>query len=493
MFESAELGHEIDKERYDKEEPELRHALLSAQYEVVKKGEFPVVIIIGGVDGAGKGDMVNVLNEWMDPRHLATNALRPVGEVPSGRPPMWRFWSALPPKGRIALFVGSWYSQPLVQRVYGETKRAQFEEQIGAIQRFERMLTEEGILVLKFWLHLSKDGQKKRFKDLAKKKRTAWRVTPTDWKHLGMYKKFQEVSEHLIRETSTAEAPWLVVEGADHRYRSLTIGNAILGAMRHRLDQKEKPASTVTAPAQITPIDGVSILDKLDLDQKIESKDDYRDQLAALQGRLNLLTRKKGFDKLSVVCAMEGSDAAGKGGAIRRITQSLDARKYDVIPVAAPTDEENAQPYLWRFWRKLPSRGRIAIFDRSWYGRVLVERVEGFCDERDWMRAYGEINDFEDELVSNDTVLVKCWLQISKDEQLRRFEEREQIAFKKHKITDEDWRNREKWDAYKVAVCDLIDRTSTAPAPWTLVEANDKYFSRVKVLRTLVEAIEAKI
>ena len=493
MFESAELGHTIDKERYDQEEPELRKALLTAQYALVEKQEFPVVIIISGVDGAGKGELVNLLNEWMDPRHLSTNALRPVGDEPSGRPPMWRFWRALPAKGRVALFVGSWYSQPLLQRVYGEIKRAKLDQQIDDIVKFERMLTEEGVLVLKFWLHLSKDGQRKRFKELEKKKKTAWRVTPTDWKHLGMYKKFHEVSEHLLRSTSTAEAPWVVVEGADERYRSLTIGRAILEAMRRRLDQKEKPKLEIRTPARTQPIDGVTILDRLDLEKKVESKDDYDDQLAALQGRLNLLTRHKRFEKLSVVAAFEGSDAAGKGGAIRRITQALDARKYDVIPIAAPTDEEKARPYLWRFWRNLPARGRIAIFDRSWYGRVLVERVEGFCSEHDWMRAYGEINDFEEQLVSNTTVLVKCWLQISKDEQLRRFKEREQISFKQHKITDEDWRNREKWDAYNVAVCDMIDRTSTDRTPWTLVEANDKYFARLKILRTVVEAIEAAI
>jgi AMP-polyphosphate phosphotransferase len=283
-----------------------------------------------------------------------------------------------------------------------------------------------------------------------------------------------------------------VVEGGDHRYRSLTIGNAILQAMQGRLAQKEKPVREVKAPARIQPIDGVSILDHLDLTKAV-SKEEYDDELAALQGRLNLLTRHKRFDKISVVAAMEGSDAAGKGGAIRRMTQALDARKFDVIPIAAPTDEEKARPYLWRFWRNMPSNGRIAIFDRSWYGRVLVERVEGFAKEHDWMRAYGEINDFEQQMVSNDTVLVKCWLQISKDEQLRRFKEREQISFKQHKITDEDWRNRDKWDEYNVAVCEMIDRTSTERTPWTLVEANDKYFARLKILRTFVEAIEAKI
>jgi polyphosphate:AMP phosphotransferase len=490
MFESAELGHTIDKERYEQEVPDLRHKLLEAQIDLVKKAEFPVVIIIAGVDGAGKGETVNLLNEWMDPRHLATNAIRPVGEEPSGRPQMWRFWRALPPKGHIALFVGSWYSIPLVQRVYGEMKKGEFDARVEEIKRFEHMLVDEGTLVLKFWLHLSKDGQKKRFKELSKKKKTAWRVTDTDWKHLEMYKQFQAVSEHLLRETSTADAPWYVVEGADERYRNLTIGNQILTAIRRRLDQKTKPAKPVRAPARIEAIDGVTILDRLDLGKKVESKEVYSDQLADLQGRLNLLTRKKKFENISVVAVFEGSDAAGKGGAIRRVTQALDARKYDVIPIAAPTDEEKSRPYLWRFWRNLPQRGRIAIFDRSWYGRVLVERVENFCTEPDWMRAYGEINDFEEQLAKNRMVVVKFWLQISKDEQLRRFKEREQTPYKEHKITDEDWRNREKWDAYSVAVNEMVDRTSTEWAPWTLVEANDKYYARLKVLRTLADAIE---
>jgi polyphosphate kinase 2 (PPK2 family) len=248
----------------------------------------------------------------------------------------------------------------------------------------------------------------------------------------------------------------------------------------------------VVAPPRIEPIDGVSVLDRLDLDRKLDKKD-YQDELAKQQGRLNTLTRQNRFEKFSVVAAFEGCDAAGKGGAIRRVTQSLDARKYDVIPIAAPTDEEKARPYLWRFWRHIPERGRVAIFDRSWYGRVLVERVEGYCSEADWMRGFQEINDFEGQLVKNRTIVVKFWLQISKDEQLRRFKEREETPFKKHKITDEDWRNREKWDAYKVAVCEMIDRTSTELAPWTLVGANDKYSARIHVLRRLSDAIEAAL
>lgn len=196
---------------------------------------------------------------------------------------------------------------------------------------------------------------------------------------------------------------------------------------------------------------------------------------------------------MSTIIMFEGADAAGKGGSIRRITQAVDARIYNITPIAAPTEEERAQPYLWRFWRHIPAKGRLAIFDRSWYGRVLVERVEGFCSEQDWMRAYAEINDFEEQLTQNGILLLKFWLQISPEEQLRRFEEREQISFKRYKITEEDWRNRKKWDQYQTAVCDMVDRTSTEECPWVLVEANDKNYARIKILRELCERLEKKL
>ncbi len=496
MFESAELGHEIAKERYDQEEPKLRSALLAAQYALVKNPTFSAVILIAGVDGGGKGETLNTLNEWMDPRHLQTNALRPLDEGLGDRPQMWQFWRALPKRGAMALFVGSWYTGPLMRRVYRESSAAELDQDIDGILRFEKMLADEGTLVLKFWLHLTKAQQRKRFEKLEKHAHTAWRVGPTDWKHLEMYKKFQSTAQHLLRGTSTAVAPWLIVEGADERYRNLTIGTAILTALQTRLERDAKPVLEVTegqaAPRAFVPLDGKTVLDALELDPPL-TKDEYDGELGRLQGRLNLATRHKRFDKLSVVTVFEGADAGGKGGAIRRVTQALDARKYDVIPIAAPSDEEKARPYLWRFWRQAPQRGRIAIFDRSWYGRVLVERVEGFCRIADWSRAYGEINDFEEQLIDNNTVVIKFWLQISKDEQLRRFEERRQVPYKQHKITDEDWRNREKWDAYSDAVCEMFDRTSTEAAPWTLVGANNKYHARLEVLRTMAKAIEAAL
>jgi polyphosphate:AMP phosphotransferase len=304
-----------------------------------------------------------------------------------------------------------------------------------------------------------------------------------------MYDEFRTISEHVLRETSTAAAPWAIVEGYNANYRNLTVGRQVLDAIRKRLDQPKTKIQPISAPPPIAPLDNLHILSSLDLSKTIDKRD-YEEKLEGYQGKLNLLTRDPRFKKISVICVFEGSDAAGKGGSIRRITQAIDARIFSINPIAAPTEEERAQPYLWRFWRHVPRHGRLTVFDRSWYGRVLVERVEGFCSEYDWMRAYGEINDFEEQLSRKHDVVVKYWLQISKEEQLRRFEERKTIAFKRFKITEEDWRNREKWDAYETAVCDMIDRTSTNYAPWTVVEANDKNYARIKILKTLCDRIE---
>jgi polyphosphate:AMP phosphotransferase len=490
MFESAETGHAIDKDTYARELPTLREGLLNVQYELLKSAHFPVVILINGVDAAGRGETVNLLKAWMDPRHIRVHALSEPSEEEALHPPMWRFWRALPPKGRIGIFFGNWYSLPIVKRVYGEMKPAEFDQTMEENIRFERMLANEGALILKFWFHLSKKGQKKRFVHLESDPKTRWRVTERDWKHYKLYDKFIKASERALRETSRAEAPWTIIDGSDPRYRSMTVGRIILDALRTRLADGSGSVTGVAAPPN--PIDDRGVLRHLDLSHKL-SKDKYDAQLEKYQGRLAQLIRHKRFGKISVIAAFEGVDAAGKGSAIRRVTDALDARQYEIFPIAAPSEEERAQPYLWRFWQRVPRRGRVAIFDRSWYGRVLVERVEGFCSQYDWLRAYSEINDFEEQLVRNGAVLAKFWLQISREEQLKRFEAREDTPFKQFKITPEDWRNRDKWDAYELAVSDMVARTSTEIAPWTLVEAEDKRYARIKILKTLCERIETAL
>ena len=492
MFESAELGHRIDKETYRREEPALREALLNAQYDLAEAKRFPVVIVIGGVDGAGKGETVNTLNEWMDPRHIHTQSFPEPSDEERERPRMWRYWRALPPRGKIGILFGAWHTQPILDRVYRASGKAALARSIGEIVRFEKMLTDEGALILKFWFHLSKDKQRMRLKALESDPNTRWRVTATDWERLKLYDRFRTVSEQFLLQTSKAEAPWVVVEGEDEHYRMLTVGRLLLDAMRERLDQPRAVRMPDRTPPMLPRIDRRDVLAGLGLGKKI-SRAKYERELERWQGRLSLLSRDPKFAAISVIALFEGSDAAGKGGAIRRVTGALDARRYRGIPIAAPTEEERAQPYLWRFWRHLPRRGRFTLYDRSWYGRVLVERVEKLCSEYDWMRAYSEINDFEEQLARHDVVLAKFWLAISKEEQLKRFKEREKTSFKRFKITPEDWRNRKKWDLYHAAVCDMVDRTSTSHAPWILVEANDKYRARIEILKTLCNRIEAAL
>jgi polyphosphate:AMP phosphotransferase len=425
----------------------------------------------------------------MDPRYIETHAFGEPSDEERERPPIWRFWRALPPRGKIGIFFGAWHTQPIVDRVLGVTKSAELDRSLEQILRFEKMLADEGALIVKFWFHLGKKQQKARLKALAKDPRTRWRVTKLDWERLERYDRFRKVSDRALRETSTGHAPWMVIEGLDARYRSLTVGRILRDALRKRLGAGTEPA-TDSPPPLVPAIDEATVLSALDLGQKV-GKEEYDDKLERLQARLSTLSRDPRLGARSVIALFEGSDAAGKGGAIRRVTAALDARFYQVVPFAAPTEEERAQPYLWRFWRHVPRRGRFALFDRSWYGRVLVERVEGFCGEHDWMRAYSEINDFEQHLGAHGVLVVKFWLQISKDEQLGRFKERQATGWKKFKITKEDWRNRRKWDAYEHAVCDMVDRTSTEVAPWNLIEANDKRFARLKILRTLCARIEA--
>jgi polyphosphate:AMP phosphotransferase len=491
VFETAELNQKIPKAEYEARVPELRLGLLRAQ-EQLKEAGFPVILVIGGVDGAGKGETVNVLHEWMDSRYLQTHAFDEPSDEEVERPAFWRFWRALPPCGRIGIFFGSWYTDPIVNRVHRKSGKADLDAALARINGFEKALVDDGALIVKLWFHLSKKAQQERLESLEKNRATRWRVTKTDWENFKLYDRFRQVSERALRETSTGEAPWRIIEGRDHRFRSLTAGEYLLDLMTKHLENGSRSANLAPRPEPEAGTDPVTVLDSLDLSLKL-SEEDYERQLERLQGRLNLLVRKGKKKCHSTIVAFEGWDAGGKGGAIRRITGALDARDYVVIPVAAPTDEEKAHHYLWRFWRYLPRAGRVTLFDRSWYGRVLVERVEGFASEPEWRRAYTEINEFEEQLHEHGTMVLKFWLHIDQEEQLRRFKEREETSFKKFKITEEDFRNRKKWPAYEQAANEMVERTSTEFAPWVLVEANDKRYARIKVLRTVCEKLEAAL
>ncbi len=514
MFESAELGHTIDQKTYAKAVTKLRTELLDAQYELLDDKSFPVIVLVNGVDGAGKGETVNLLHEWLDPRHIRTHAFGELTDAERLRPKMWRFWGALPPKGKIGILFGSWYTDPIVGRATRKMSAGALVAELDRIRSFEQMLVDEGAVLVKLWFHLSKKRQKKRLEELEKDKLTSWRVTAKDWKNFERYDRYREVSEHVLRETSTGAAPWLVIDGCDPNYRAVTAGRALLAALRGRLGSKVhgkkanghqdknvsknglklaavdgKSTRRAGTASILRTVDTAGLLENLTFEERL-SKEKYAVKILKEQSKLGRLSRLPKMKNHSVVVVFEGMDAAGKGGAIRRITQAIDARQYTVIPVAAPTEEERAQPYLWRFWRSIPRLGQFAIFDRSWYGRVLVERVEGYASEDAWSRAYHEINEFEEELAEHGIVVVKFWLAITKDEQMKRFKDREATRHKQFKITPEDWRNRKKWDDYVVAASDMIDRTSTSYAPWTIIEANDKHLARVRAIETLVARLE---
>ncbi len=475
MFEAAELHRKVSKKEYEAAVPDLRTQLLAAQRKLVKSKR-SVIVIVSGVETAGKSDVVNRLHEWLDARGLSAHAFWRDSDEERERPRYWKFWRKLPPRGTIGILFGSWYTQPIVDRVYRKSSKADFDRELQRIVFFERMLAQDGAIIIKLWLHLPKDEELARLG-----KKSKW--GPEAKKYAAHYDRFAAVSDRAIRSTDTAEAPWKIVEATDERYRDLTVGRMLLEA----LESVDRPFVQPT-PAPVAQPAGPTVLDNVDLTRGIDD-DRYDRKLAKLQKELRELAWKQWEEGRSSVIMFEGWDAAGKGGAIRRLIGPIDARIYRVISVAAPTDEERAQHYLWRFWRQIPRAGSMTIYDRSWYGRVLVERVEGFASTDEWSRAYREINEFEEQLAEHGISLVKFWLHIDPDEQLRRFNERKSITWKQHKITEEDWRNREKWPRYAEAVHDVVTRTSSAAAPWHLIAANDKRFARLEVLRTVVEAL----
>ena len=428
---------------------------------------------------------------------MDTQAFWQTSDEERERPRWWRFWRSLPARGRVGILFGSWYSEPIIRRVYGEIKTSKLDTEMDRVAFFEKMLADDGAVIVKLWFHLSKKAQRRRLKDLESNPKTHWRVLPSDWKHFKLYDKFTEVSERALRRTDAGHAPWHLIEAADRRYRELTAGQILLQAIETKLRELKQPKS---APALAKPAKaparrgkaGITILDRVNLSQRLTDRE-YGTQLEKWQARLTRLAWTAWEKKVASVAVFEGWDAAGKGSAIRRVTAAMDPRLYRIVPIAAPTDEERARHYLWRFWRHLPRAGMTTIFDRSWYGRVLVERVEGFAREDEWRRAFLEMNDFEEQLAESGIVVSKFWIHISKEEQLRRFREREGIDFKRYKITAEDWRNREQWDAYKAAINDMVAHTSTEFAPWTLVAGNDKRFARVQIVKTLCKHLEAAL
>lgn len=490
MFEATKVGRSVSKQDYKEQQEELRTQLLEVQ-RTLKHTNIPVIVLVSGVEAAGKGEVVNRLNEWLDTRGVQTFAFWNESDEERERPRYWRFWRAMPPRGEISILFGGWYQTPIEHRFRGQCSDAELDGELNRIVDFERMLVQDGALIVKFWFHMSEADQKARLKELSRDDRSRWKMLPEKSKFSEHYAAFEQVAERVILHTDRGSAPWYLIEAGDRRYRDLTVGKTLLHAIRSRLaEHGTTEAGGTPGSPELPESDSaqITLLDQLDLELALP-REDYKSELKRLQTELNELAWDAYKQRRSAVLVFEGMDAGGKGGAIGRITQAVDARLYRSISVAAPTDEEKAHHYLWRFWRHIPRTGLMTIYDRSWYGRVLVERVEGFAHSSAWRRAYSEINRFEEQLVDSGIVLVKFWIHISQDEQLARFKDREAVPYKRYKITEEDWRNREKWPQYKEAVNEMIVRTSTRHAGWTLVEGNDKPYARIKVLRTVCDAL----
>ncbi len=492
MLEKIDLTKKLKKDEFKKQLDEYSIELSALQRKAKGLG-IPISIVFEGWGAAGKGTLINRLIAPLDPRGFDVYTTNKTSEEESMRPYLWRFWTRLPENGRIAIFDRSWYRIALSDRVDGVTTDDKLAEAYTAINSFERVLADDGMLIIKLFLHISQEEQKKRFKKLEKNDETKWRVTKDDWQHNKDYDTYFDITNKTLEKTDNEFAPWNIIEATDGEFALIKIMSVVISALTEAIAKKENPDHTDLPNAMLKEsklkMMRSSVLDGVDLSLAL-TKEEYKERLKKAQKKLQMLHNECYLNRIPVVLAFEGWDAGGKGGAIKRLTERLDPRGYRVIPTAAPNDIEKKHHYLWRFWNAMPKDGHIAIFDRTWYGRVMVERLEGFCTKNEWQRAYREMNMMEEHLAEEGAVVIKFWMHIDKDEQERRFKERQANPEKQWKITDEDWRNREKWEQYEIAVNEMILKTSTTYAPWIIVEGNNKYYARIRVLETVVEALE---
>lgn len=507
MLDQIDLTKKMEKEEYKTRMENMMPRLSRLQRECKELG-IPVMIVFEGFGAAGKGVQISKLISALDPRGFSVYAIDGESKDEQLRPFLWRFWTKTPEKGRIAIFDRSWYRRVLVDRFDGVTTSKELSYAYEEINSFERQLTDGGYVIIKLFLAIDKKEQKKRFKKLMESKSSAWRVTEADLKRNKEYDEYKKMNDEMLQRTDTDYAPWHIIEATDREFATAKIYSAVIAAMEQKIQEvKQKkeakakedvPKKQDTTDKAIEKTNGedavlrTSSLNSVDLSLSY-TKDEYKEKLEKLQNRIQELHGELYQKRIPVILGFEGWDAGGKGGAIKRLTEKMDPRGYQVNPTASPNDIERAHHYLWRFWNNVPKKGHIAIFDRTWYGRVMVERIEGFCTKDEWSRAYKEINDMEANWVHSGAVVLKFWLQIDKDEQARRFKERMENPEKQWKITDEDWRNREKWDQYEQAVDDMLVHTSTTYAPWIIVEGNSKYYARIKVLQSVVDAIEKRL
>jgi polyphosphate:AMP phosphotransferase len=493
MLAKMDLNKRLSKKEYTAEMKELEPRIKALQQKVKALG-IPIVIVFEGWSASGKSTHISKLVYPLDPRDFNVHTMAKLSEDSLFRPFLWRYWKYAPAKGRITIYDKSWQRLALPEGAakwqLTDSERAGFYEDAGA---FERQLIDDGCVIVKFFLHISKEEQKKRFTALQVNEATRWRIDEDDWKQNKEYDKNVKLFEEMISSSEGHGVKWTVIEAEDRKYAAAKMYKAFADAMENAAARKENPdehrrktPKDAEAPSSELSLSGVN------LDMTIADVE-YKEKLKYYQSKISSLTYSLYAKRVPVVIVYEGWDAAGKGGNIKRLTQEMDPRGYEVVPVPAPTEDELARHYLWRFWARMPKDGHIAIFDRSWYGRVMVERVEGFASESEWKRAYREINEMERHLTNHGTIVIKFWLNIDKDEQLARFNARQNDPLKQYKITEEDWRNREKWGAYETAVNEMLEKTDTDRAPWVIVPSNDKRYARVFVLEYVCSALERRL
>lgn len=460
---------------------------LSAQQTEIKENRLPVLVLMEGWGASGKGSILGKIIRNIDPRFFKVATMDIPTEEEKRKPFLYRFFVRIPEAGKFMFLDGGWMDEITKDTLSGKLDAKEYRKRIESVNRFERQLKDNGYLVVKLFFQISRVEQKKRFDLLLEDKNTRWRVSEFDEWQNKHYEKCLDTYESYLCDTNQAGVPWYLIDAKYKKWAELQVLELLTDSIDTALKNHASAAPLLQNRFPLKPIPKLS---QIPLNKEL-SEEEYREQLSQCQKRLgelhNILYRKK----IPVILAYEGWDAAGKGGNIKRITGALDPRGFEVQPIASPEPHEKARHYLWRFWNRLPKTGHVAIFDRTWYGRVMVERLEGFCSENDWQRAYNEINEFEKELSEWGAVIVKFWVQIDKDTQLARFTDRQNTPEKQWKITDEDWRNREKWDLYEDAVNEMLQKTNTSYAPWVILESNDKKYARIKALKVVIEAIES--
>lgn len=463
----------------------LREKLLSQQ-QLLRAERLPVIVLVEGWAAAGKGSLIGELISGIDPRFYNVVTPQPTPEAEARYPFLYPYACAIPENGKIMFYDSGWMEDVVRKYLRREITKRQYNARIRSVNEFERQLRDGGYLVLKLFLDIDEKEQRQRMRALRENYEAEWRVTEDDlWQHRE-YKAFRETYDAFMEKTGKT-IPWRRINGEKRK----TAARDALKLLTELIDRGVEEGRYVGKPfMEDFPLLPMQKLSEVDLSPAL-SDEEYRKELKKLQKRLGELHNIVYRRKIPVILCYEGWDAAGKGGNIRRIARPLDPRGFDVMPIASPLPHELARQYLWRFWTRLPRSGHICIFDRTWYGRVMVERLEGFCSEDDWKRAYNEINEFERQLTDDwGAVVLKFWIHIDQDTQLARFTDRQNTPEKQWKLTEEDWRNREKWPLYEEAVDEMLEKTSTENAPWFIIESNDKKYARIKTLKLVIAALE---